>query len=165
MENIHKRVVGFGAVLFFLGLSILISFRHSQAVLSAQTQKEIAKTLSARILPTQTPVPTVIPTPTDIPVPSPIPTAIPTPVPTIDPTNDAVWDRLANCESHQNWADDTGNGYFGGLQFSQGAWESVGGTGKPSSASRDEQIMRGKMLQSRRGWSPWGGCSRMLGLY
>lgn len=91
----------------------------------------------------------------------------PTPTPTLAPlyfeSND-VWLKLADCESHQNWAEDTGNGYFGGLQFSQAAWESAGGSGNPAKASKDEQIMRGKILQLRRGWGPWGGCSKRLGI-
>lgn len=88
----------------------------------------------------------------------------PTPTPAIDPGSNDIWYRLADCESHINWKDDTGNGYYGGLQFSLGAWASVGGTGKPSDASSDEQIMRGKMLQQKRGWGPWGACSKRLGL-
>lgn len=96
-------------------------------------------------------------------LPSPTPTPTPTPRPTADPTQDSVWDKLAQCESGGNWKEDTGNGYFGGLQFNQSAWESVGGSGKPSDASREDQIAKGKLLQSRRGWSPWGGCSTQLG--
>lgn len=88
----------------------------------------------------------------------------PTPTPVFDPADDLVWLQVAECESHQNWKDDTGNGYYGGLQFSLGAWASVGGSGKPSDASADEQIMRGKMLQKVRGWGAWGGCSKKLGL-
>ncbi len=88
----------------------------------------------------------------------------PTPIPKIDPVTDDVWIKLAQCESKQNWKADTGNGYFGGLQFSQGAWNSVGGSGKPSDASAEEQISKGKLLQSKRGWGPWGGCSKKLGL-
>ncbi len=88
----------------------------------------------------------------------------PTPTPKIDPVSDDIWIKLAQCESKQNWKADTGNGYYGGLQFSLGAWASVGGSGKPSDASAEEQIAKGKMLQSRRGWGPWGGCSKKLGL-
>ncbi|MDE2588507.1 MAG: transglycosylase family protein [Patescibacteria group bacterium] len=95
---------------------------------------------------------------------TPIPTVIPTSQITTDPTNDSVWDQLATCESNNHWDDDTGNGYYGGLQFSLSAWVSVGGIGKPSDASRDDQIAKGKLLQARRGWSPWGACSRKLGL-
>lgn len=88
----------------------------------------------------------------------------PTPAPTASPTTDDIWLKLAECESNQNWNVDSGNGYYGGLQFSQGAWNSVGGVGKPSDSSKDEQILRGKMLQNARGWGPWGGCSKKLGL-
>ena len=45
-----------------------------------------------------------------------------------------VWDRLAQCESGGNWATNTGNGYYGGLQFSLGTWQAYGGTGLPSQA-------------------------------
>ena len=88
----------------------------------------------------------------------------PTPTPSYDPSEDEVWLKVAECESHQNWQNDTGNGYYGGLQFSLGAWASVGGSGKPSDASKNEQIERGKMLQKIRGWGAWGGCSKKLGL-
>ncbi len=132
--------------------------------------------------PTKTPVPTQKPNPTSTPkptpqalqateVPTPTPTSEPTPTPevpptsSVDPNNDAIWDQLANCEAGNNWATDTGNGYFGGLQFSQSAWESVGGTGNPAHASREEQIMRGKMLRDRRGsFGAWGACATRLGL-
>lgn len=88
----------------------------------------------------------------------------PTPTPAVDPGSNDIWYKLADCESHINWQDDTGNGYYGGLQFSLGAWASVGGTGKPSDASAEEQIEKGKLLQQRRGWGPWGACSKRLGL-
>lgn len=96
--------------------------------------------------------------------------AIPTPTPTPPPLNsttggDEIWEKLAQCESHKNWSANTGNGYYGGLQFSLSAWISTGGTGLPSEANRDEQIMRGKILQERRGWDPWGACSKKLGLF
>ena len=51
-----------------------------------------------------------------------------------------VWDRLAQCESGGNWAINTGNGYYGGLQFSLGTWQAYGGTGLPSQHSRETQI-------------------------
>lgn len=88
----------------------------------------------------------------------------PTPTPVIVLTSDDIWIKLAQCESKQNWSINSGNGYYGGLQFSLGAWASVGGQGNPSDASKEEQIMRGKMLQEKRGWGPWGSCSKKLGL-
>ncbi len=92
------------------------------------------------------------------------PSPSPTPAPIIQTVSDDVWEKLAQCESKGNWSINTGNGYYGGLQFSEGAWRSVGGTNMPHEASRDEQVMRGKILQERRGWGPWGGCSKKLGL-
>jgi LysM repeat protein len=75
-----------------------------------------------------------------------------------------VWDRLAQCESGGNWSISTGNGYYGGLQFSQGSWNAAGGTGNPADASREEQIRVAQSLQSRQGWGAWPACSRALGL-
>jgi hypothetical protein len=74
------------------------------------------------------------------------------------------WDRLAQCESGGNWSINTGNGYYGGLQFNLATWRSVGGSGRPDQASRTEQIRRGNILHDQRGWQPWPSCSRKLGL-
>ncbi len=79
-------------------------------------------------------------------------------------SNGSVWDRIAACESGDNWAINTGNGYYGGLQFTLGSWAAVGGSGLPSNASRDEQIMRGQMLQARQGWGAWPVCSVKAGV-
>jgi len=75
-----------------------------------------------------------------------------------------VWDRLAECESGGNWSINTGNGYYGGLQFSLSSWRAVGGTGYPHQASRAEQIKRAEMLLDIQGWGAWPACSRKLGL-
>ena len=89
----------------------------------------------------------------------------PAPAPTSDySTGSTVWDRLAQCESGGNWATNTGNGYYGGLQFSAATWASVGGSGLPHQHSREEQIKRGQILQSRAGWGQWPHCSSQLGL-
>ncbi|HEX8182059.1 MAG TPA: transglycosylase family protein [Candidatus Saccharimonadales bacterium] len=76
----------------------------------------------------------------------------------------SVWDRLAVCEAGGNWAINTGNGYYGGLQFTLSSWAAVGGSGYPHQASREEQIMRGEMLQARQGWGAWPACTTKLGL-
>lgn len=91
-------------------------------------------------------------------------TITPTPTPVITVTSDDVWIKLAECESHQNWSENTGNGYYGGLQFNVGAWQSVGGTGLPSEHSKDEQIEKGKALQAARGWGPWRNCAVRIGV-
>lgn len=76
----------------------------------------------------------------------------------------SVWDRIAACESGGNWAINTGNGYYGGLQFTLQSWRGVGGSGLPSNASRAEQIARGQMLQARQGWGAWPVCSVKAGV-
>jgi hypothetical protein len=75
----------------------------------------------------------------------------------------SMWDRMAICEAGGNWSIDTGNGYYGGLQFSQGSWEWVGGSGNPAHAPREEQIYRGNLLWEKNGWNSWPGCKRKLG--
>jgi hypothetical protein len=80
-----------------------------------------------------------------------------------DPSSDASWDRLAQCESGGNWAINTGNGYYGGLQFSLSSWQGVGGTGYPHEHSRSEQIHRGRLLWDQGGWAHWPGCTRSFG--
>jgi hypothetical protein len=75
-----------------------------------------------------------------------------------------VWDRLAVCEASGDWGANTGNGYYGGLQFLPSSWQLVGGTGLPHEASRDEQIYRAELLLQRQGWRAWPVCSVRLGL-
>ena len=81
-----------------------------------------------------------------------------------DPSSYETWDALAECESGGNWAANTGNGYYGGLQFSASTWRSVGGTGLPHEHSRETQILMGQRLQARSGWGQWPACSSELGL-
>lgn len=76
----------------------------------------------------------------------------------------SVWDSLAACESGGNWSINTGNGYYGGLQFSLRTWQAVGGQGYPHQNSREEQIHRGQILQQRSGWGQWPHCAAKLGL-
>ncbi|MBC7595476.1 MAG: DUF348 domain-containing protein [Kineosporiaceae bacterium] len=68
----------------------------------------------------------------------------------------SVWDKIAQCESGGNWQTNTGNGYYGGLQFSAATWQSVGGSGVASDHTREEQIKRAVILQQRAGWGQWG---------
>lgn len=75
-----------------------------------------------------------------------------------------VWDRLAQCESGGNWSINTGNGFYGGLQFTPSSWAAAGGSGSPQNASRAEQIAVAKNLQSMQGWGAWPACSAKLGL-
>ncbi|WP_308195186.1 MULTISPECIES: transglycosylase family protein [Nocardioides] len=76
-----------------------------------------------------------------------------------------VWDALAQCESGGNWAINTGNGYYGGLQFNVGTWRAYGGTGLPSQASRETQIaIATKLRDASGGYGAWPGCAAKLGL-
>jgi resuscitation-promoting factor RpfB len=72
-----------------------------------------------------------------------------------------VWDKIAQCESGGNWAANTGNGYYGGLQFSLGTWRAYGGTGLPSDASRATQIaIATKVRDASGGYGAWPVCGR-----
>jgi resuscitation-promoting factor RpfB len=77
-----------------------------------------------------------------------------------------VWDRLAQCESGGNWSINTGNGYYGGLQFNLGTWQGYGGQGYPHENSRDQQIAIAQKLVDASGGSygAWPHCSAKLGL-
>jgi hypothetical protein len=66
------------------------------------------------------------------------------------------WDAIAACESGGNWAIQTGNGYYGGLQFNMGTWHANGGSGNPAHASREEQIR----VASKMSLSNWPVCGR-----
>ncbi|HWJ83626.1 MAG TPA: transglycosylase family protein [Nocardioides sp.] len=70
-----------------------------------------------------------------------------------------VWDAIAQCESGGNWAINTGNGYYGGLQFNLSTWQAYGGTGLPSDASREEQIaIAEKVRAASGGYGAWPVC-------
>jgi hypothetical protein len=75
-----------------------------------------------------------------------------------------VWDALAQCESGGNWAINTGNGYYGGLQFSLGTWQANGGQGMPHENSREAQIAVASRVQASQGWGAWPSCASKLGL-
>lgn len=130
--------------------------------------------LERRLLPPPPPEPEPEPEPEPKPEPEAQPEPEPEPEAAADPepepeaapavSNGSVWDSLAQCESGGNWSTNTGNGYYGGLQFSQATWQAVGGSGYPHENSREEQIKRGQILQSRSGWGQWPHCSAKLGL-
>lgn len=79
----------------------------------------------------------------------------------------SVWDRLAQCESGGNWSINTGNGYYGGVQFSGPTWNAMGGqkyAPTADKATREQQIEIASKLQAQSGWGQWPACSRSLGL-
>ncbi len=78
--------------------------------------------------------------------------------------NGSVWDQIAQCESGGNWSINTGNGFYGGLQFTLGTWHAFGGSGMPNSASREQQIAVAKKVQASQGWGAWPACTSKLGI-
>lgn len=133
-----------------------------ESVVSAAAASEPVLMIPELVVPTTTTTTTEPPPPTTT-------TTQPPPIVTRqsaspgDPNDEASWDRLAQCESGGDWAINTGNGYYGGLQFSLSSWRSVGGTGYPHEHSRATQIAMGQQLHAQGGWNHWPGCSRKFG--
>jgi resuscitation-promoting factor RpfA len=79
---------------------------------------------------------------------------------------DSVWDRVAQCESSGNWNINTGNGFFGGLQFTSSTWQAFGGNvfaDSANHASREQQIVVAERVLAGQGWGAWPVCSRKAG--
>ncbi|KQS68439.1 resuscitation-promoting factor [Modestobacter sp. Leaf380] len=75
------------------------------------------------------------------------------------------WDALAQCEAGGNWSINTGNGYYGGLQYNISTWNAYGGqdfASRPDLATREQQIAVGERTYAARGASPWPSCGRRL---
>ncbi|WKG01612.1 transglycosylase family protein [Mycolicibacterium sp. HK-90] len=70
------------------------------------------------------------------------------------------WDAVAACESGGNWAINTGNGYYGGLQFALGTWRGHGGAGMPHQASKSEQIRVAENVLRTQGIGAWPVCGK-----
>ena len=135
-----------------------------------QREKQISNTV------TTAPVDRVVlvgtkqrPAPTPQPAPAPVqqPAAQPAaPAPSV--SGGGAWDALARCESGGNWSINTGNGYYGGLQFSRGTWLAYGGgqyAPTANLASREQQIaIATKVRNARGGYGDWPACAAKLGL-
>jgi hypothetical protein len=83
------------------------------------------------------------------------------------PQRATVWDRLSRCEAGGDWAENSGNGFYGGLQFTAGTWLAYGGAEfAPSAerATREQQIIVARRVLAKQGWSAWPACSLKLGL-
>lgn len=76
---------------------------------------------------------------------------------------DTNWDELAQCESSGDWNTNTGNGFGGGLQFTDSTWRAFGGSGQPENASREEQIQVAERVKAEQGMTAWPSCSRQTG--
>ena len=73
------------------------------------------------------------------------------------------WDAVAKCEAGGNWAANTGNGHYGGLQFKPATWTSNGGVGSPATASREEQIRVAENVLASQGPGAWPKCGAQGG--
>jgi LysM repeat protein len=83
------------------------------------------------------------------------------------PTAHGTWDKVASCESGDNWSIDTGNGYYGGLQFSSSTWSAYNGhkyAGQANEASRAEQIEVARRVLHAQGPGAWPVCGPRGGL-
>ncbi|WP_318152437.1 transglycosylase family protein [Brachybacterium huguangmaarense] len=81
--------------------------------------------------------------------------------------DEATWDRVAQCESSGRWSVNTGNGYYGGLQFSRSTWNEFGGQAYASTAdkaSKDQQIAVARRVLASQGPGAWPVCSKKAGL-
>lgn len=120
--------------------------------------------LAERPLPADAPAPIAEPVAYEAPAPHQYVAPEPQPAPAPAVASGSVWDQLAQCESGGNWAINTGNGFYGGLQFTLSSWQAVGGSGYPHLASREEQIARAEQLLAIQGWGAWPACTAKLGL-
>ncbi|GAA3870735.1 hypothetical protein GCM10023084_24750 [Streptomyces lacrimifluminis] len=84
-----------------------------------------------------------------------------------DAADVATWNKVAACESTNDWNINTGNGYYGGLQFSQSTWEAYGGrvyAGRADLATKDQQIAVAEKVLKAQGPGAWPTCSVRAGL-
>jgi cell division septation protein DedD len=129
----------------------------------------VAATPAAAVIPTTT-APTGPPTtaaPTTTTAPPPTTTAPPTT--TTAPSASYVsaagdFAALRECESGNNYSENSGNGYYGAYQFSEQTWQGLGYSGLPSDAAPSVQDQAAEQLQARSGWGQWPACSAELGL-
>ncbi|CAL9297696.1 transglycosylase family protein [Streptomyces griseoincarnatus] len=78
-----------------------------------------------------------------------------------------TWDRVAECESGGSWSQNTGNGYYGGLQLTQDDWENYGGleyAPSADAASRNQQITVAERILADQGVGKWRACGLLTGL-
>jgi len=83
---------------------------------------------------------------------------------TAAPAHADVWDQVAQCESSGNWGISTGNGFYGGLQFTQSTWNAYGGSGNPANASESEQKAVAQRVLAGQGPGAWPVCGPRAGL-
>ncbi len=162
-ERLQRAVAEASAARDVVNAALATSKRATLAA-SAERQKE-ADSSTTQMSPPASPATDPEETSVDVPPtpePSP-PSATPEPELPPDDDSDIAWDRIAKCESGGNWHINTGNGYYGGLQFSARTWRGVGGPGLPHEHSREVQIHYAKILQARYGWGQWSCANARFG--
>jgi hypothetical protein len=157
------------ATVFLTGVSSPQEVSTTPAAATRPLRSEAVSTTTTAPPPPPPTTTTTIPptTTTEPPEPQPEPERAEAPQPfngSGDPYDLASWYRLYECENGgYGWSANTGNGFYGGLQFSLSSWASVGGAGRPDQASPDEQIHRGQLLWEQGGWAHWPACTRSFG--
>jgi hypothetical protein len=111
---------------------------------------------------TQIPAPAVTVASAGTTVDPPATTAGPGPAPAADSLA-TVWACIRQRESGDNYAENTGNGYYGAYQFLESTWLEIGGTGYPDQAPPAVQDALAQTLQAMEGWTPWPVTSRLCG--
>jgi uncharacterized protein YabE (DUF348 family) len=131
----------------------VVTYRVVRVDGKLESKKVVASTV------TQAPVSGVVAVGSKVRPSAPAPSAGNTSGAGINLSNAAMWDRIAQCESGGNWSINTGNGYYGGLQFDISSWLANGGddfASRPDLASRAEQITVANRYYAKSGLGPWG---------
>lgn len=147
-----------------------VTYRTTVTNGAAGTREEVGRTVVTEPRATITRVGTKVAAPQPEPQPAPAaqapaaaaPAPDPTPQPAAPPAPSGGWsvnwDAIARCESGGNWSINTGNGFYGGLQFDSGTWLSNGGGAyapRADLATKDQQIAIAERVYAARGLSPW----------
>ncbi len=148
-----------------------LAVRHHSARLLAHLERSTASTASSAISTTTTTAPTPAPLPlttttttTTSTEPAPSRSGVTALVSQTPAPAGGVWYELRLCESGGNYAENSGNGYYGAYQFSLSTWYGLGFTGLPNQAAPATQDRAAQALQAESGWGPWPSCSAQLGL-
>jgi hypothetical protein len=147
---------------FFQG----IEQQQVQQYLAAVAAQKAAEAAQSSLAAAAAQKPTIVVTPKTAPEPAPAPAPAPAAAPAASGGGYAggVWAALRNCESSGNYAENTGNGFYGAYQFLPSTWWGLGYTGYPNDASPAVQDQAAMQLQVRSGWGQWPECARKLGL-
>jgi hypothetical protein len=178
VESGYKRYGGLVSCLILLILAVVTwaSASHEPGRTIVMTNAGTTSRDALTVDPTvPTTVPTTLPSTTTTVVVTTTTSPATTTVPSTRPVAPAVgtrpppphysghnWDAVADCESGGDWHINTGNGFYGGLQFTISSWRGVGGSGMPHQNSREEQIYRGELLLASQGRGAWPVCGRYL---